>query len=586
MPNIAPALALLKKPIEDVYEVAKGASKEKIQLLRAQARVKDLYTRLASTQKVKTIWHTERALSLSTLFHPVSIRSANGAIQKVVALEDFPDNQVVIAGTGGQGKSFFIRFLVGKEIRSGKRIPLLFELKNYVGPSLEAELSGELDTLVNLDSSGKVFDSFASAGRLSIFLDGFDEVDPEKIRDLGDQIQRLSEKYPDVRLVITSRPDSGVEYLRSFVVFNISPLTLSELPFFYKKIIRDVEFTKRLVAAIEVSPVQIKDLISTPLLATLLAMSYKSSQRIPPDFVEFYDQLFQVLFVRHDASKALHRPRKSRLSDREIQLAFEAFCFRTRKGGSPPLTWSAAVDAAEEAVKAVGINADAGDVLTDVQKVSCLLVKDGPKLDFAHKSVQEFFAARFIRSRPENVAASIYRKFHEAGKWMAWRPEIIFLEQIDRYRAFQNFFIPDIRGTLDQLEEGRRALGKPGLVEYVGASLAVRKVVKNSPSGTPQTYFHVFKKHGIKTMHVEEVEQRAFTRLFGYISPRSIPWNQEFLRSPALQERSYFEIAQDMGIVEEFEKTVRSSIDDLIRRLAACEGYLSRENATGEFASI
>lgn len=42
----------------------------------------------------------------------------------------------------------------------------------------------------------------------------------------------------------------------------------------------------------------VRAVASTPLLATLLTIVYRSTQRIPNDFSEFYDQLFQILLVK------------------------------------------------------------------------------------------------------------------------------------------------------------------------------------------------------------------------------------------------------------------------------------------------
>lgn len=587
MPNIEPTLALLKKPIEVAYELSKGVLKQKIQRLRAENRIKNLYSKLSATQKVKTIWNTDRALSLASMFYPVSVQLSRVQSQRINSLDDFPENHVLIAGTGGQGKSLLVRYLLGKEIRSGSRIPLLFELRHLENDLLVSRLAASLDDLLEMKSSGELFTHFAENGKVSILLDGFDEIDPSKISAVGHQIQQLAERFPNSRLLITSRPESGVEFLRTFVVRQIQPLSLDDLPHFYDRITRDKAFTNRLVAAISVSPVEIKDLVKTPLLATLLAMSYKSSERIPPDFVEFYEQLFQVLFVRHDASKTgFLRTRKSKITDREIQLAFEAFCFKTRKSAQSALGWDRAVEFANESLSAIGLKAEPADVLADVQKISCLLMRDGNKLEFAHKSVQEYFAARFIRSRPDAVAERIYSAMLPEAKWGYWSGELTFLRQIDKFRALKYFVVPDLQETLNLLDSGASKLQPRDVANFLGDSLTVSKQVHKDRASVPEVRYFVEKAHGIQTQHMQEIEQRLFSRLFRHQEPNRPTWSSGFGSALQPEKRTYLTIADDIGIRDEILRVVKVTVEDLRNRLSGYKDYLAKESESSEFTAI
>ena len=124
MPDITLALALLKRPIEAVAAIATGKTKEVIVRVRASGNLKNLYQKLNATQKVKTIWNVDRALALSSFYFPAKIRTRDGVIQPLSRLDDLPNNAVVLSGTVGQGKSILLRYLLGKEIRSGLRVPL------------------------------------------------------------------------------------------------------------------------------------------------------------------------------------------------------------------------------------------------------------------------------------------------------------------------------------------------------------------------------------------------------------------------------------------------------------------------------
>ena len=49
-------IAVVKKPIEDLYEAAKGAVQKKLGRMRAEAHLRHLYKAITNVQKVKTFW--------------------------------------------------------------------------------------------------------------------------------------------------------------------------------------------------------------------------------------------------------------------------------------------------------------------------------------------------------------------------------------------------------------------------------------------------------------------------------------------------------------------------------------------------
>lgn len=332
MPDISAALALLKKPLEALGGLATGEAKNLIARLNADANVKRLYQKLSATQKVKTIWNVDRAISLSSFYYPAKIKTSTGQTQTLHSLDELPANTVVISGTVGQGKSILLRHLLGKEIRSGSRVPLLIELRRVPTTGLQKYIQAQFNELLETTGTPDLFDLFATNGRLSILLDGFDEVDPDRVQEITTNIESLAAKYPSCRIIITARPSSGIENSPFFDVVHLAQLEHYDLQGFFNKILpRDKPLALRVLNAVLESQAHVLALTSTPLLATLLTIVYRANQKIPADFSEFYDELFQILLIRHDRSKAgYERKRKTGLSDREIQQVFEAFCYKTR----------------------------------------------------------------------------------------------------------------------------------------------------------------------------------------------------------------------------------------------------------------
>src|SRR5476649_744362 len=106
MPDFSVAISLLKKPLEDLFGIANGTLREKIATLKVKSKVKNLHKRLWESQRVKTIWHTDKPLSLSSFFYPVSVSNEDTeGSTRLTSLDDLPNNHNIIFGTVGQGKS-------------------------------------------------------------------------------------------------------------------------------------------------------------------------------------------------------------------------------------------------------------------------------------------------------------------------------------------------------------------------------------------------------------------------------------------------------------------------------------------------
>lgn len=551
--------------------------------------MKALHQRLYESQRVKTIWHTDRPLSLSSFFHPAYVmRSESGVASqtKLTSLDDLPDNHNILFGTVGQGKSILIRYLLGKEIRSGTRVPVLCELRNVDKDTLEDYLSERLALLLDITPDEELFSAFAGKGKLSFLLDGYDEIEPSRIHSLTQDIQDLSFKYPECRIVLTSRPDADCKHLTNFHINRLAPISERELPDFYKRITKDAAFTQRIVAAIGASPMKIRGLLTTPLLATLLAISYRAAHKIPLDFAEFYDELFQILLVRHDGAKlGWRRQRQTKLNDRQIQQIFEAFCFATRKRQLASVDHELAETLAAESVKLCNQTADAQLFLQDIKNITCLIVDEGKKVNFVHISVQEFFASRYIRTRADGVAMNFYEQLL-AGKWDKWQEELLFLQQIDSYRSAKYFFVPDLKRTVEDIKEAAAAASEDEAVAYLKSMALNRAVTQRDGKDAPNFYISRLRK--LHTHRYAAIDSAVFKRLFNNYVQGSKAWNSGFPPDLSLVTKTYIEVAEDRS--PEFAKDLVQFVRGLVTLaesdLTSMRDEISREDAMKSFVDI
>ena len=584
MPDITLPLAMLKKPLEIMGNLASNATKEKINKIKAEKNLKAIYQKLNSTQKVKTIWNVDRAISISSFYYPASIQTSENITQKITSLDDLPSNAIVLEGTAGQGKSILLRWLLGREIRSGNRLPLFIELRKIGNESLRDYIISAFCDLLDIPPSIELFREFAHHGKISILLDGYDEVDPENIASVTANIGSFTEKFPEARVVVTSRPKSGIENSPYFDVIPIAKLEKGDFASFFEKILgKDKILAKRLCSAIEKSTLSIDSLISTPLLATLLTIVYRAHQKIPADFAEFYDELFQILLVRHDRSKpGYERKRKTSLSDREMQQVFEAFCYKTKANRLSSIPRQKALEIASESISAVGCACNESHFISDIKSVTCLLSEEGSQLDFLHQSVQEFFAARYISTRPDAVSKRFYTACID-GKWGQWQQELKFLSRIDVYRSSRDFFIPSIDRFLSQFfspNENHQERLK------IAREIGVRQRITTTGE-PPQSTIKYYVYDNLSPVYYGSsvFADRIFNALFG--RQKKIPWQSSCFDSKTDGQRvSYEKIALDCNVMPELLDAIEEAHIAICQTKDQYKETMAAQDRSAEFMDL
>lgn len=587
MANFNSAVALLKKPFDQAYDAASDALKNKLKIMKTEAKIKNLHAKIYETQKIKTIWNTERPLSISRIYYPVSIvsSSGDGLPTKIKSLSDFPDNYNIIYGTVGQGKSIFLRYLVGSEIRSGIRVPVFIELRNVESGGLEDLLKIKFSDLLSIDRGDDIFEYFARSGRFSFFLDGFDEVDPENSQKILNSIEALSYKYGGCRFLLSSRLDSGCGALTRFCENSICEISETDLPAFYRKITNDENFSAKIISAIKFSPTKIKELVTTPLLATLLAISYRSAQKIPLEFSEFYEELFQILLVRHDGLKlGWKRTRKTKLNDRQIQQIFEAFCFDSRKRRLSYIESDLAYVISENSIKELEIDANGVDFVDDISKITCLLIKEGKRFNFVHASVQEFFASRYIKTRAEPVAKVIYEKLYD-GKWKYWNEEILFLRQIDQHRLNKYFIHPDILRTINDFKS-KGATVDEMVFSYLSSMYLI--CTNKFENGELVKKFNVDYSGLIDTYHYFQARNNSFNHLFTKNYRGASHWSIMFYENKNLERASFYDVSVSRGseFHDEFMKINKGKFSALFSECAKIGIDIEKSESIDNFNAI
>ena len=307
---------------------------------------------------------------------------------------------MIITGSGGTGKSMFMRYLwLSLFIHSDGRIPIFVELRNINSFSTPDIIQYVYHTITQNRSSISQ-DNFKQAlwdGELIVILDGFDEVAYQKREPVQRSIMELSENYPKSKIVISSRPDENFASWTSFHVASVGDLRKEDALELIQKADFEDAAKERLSKAIEKSGFysKHKSFLVNPLLASMMLLAFSRQYDIPDKMHEFYELAFQALYERHDSYKpgGYKREFKSELGEGDFRRLLSYFCLVSYYDETFSFSRPEILSYIEKAKRIMRANHDASDFLHDLVNAVCLVVPEGTDFAFAHRSFQEYFAA-------------------------------------------------------------------------------------------------------------------------------------------------------------------------------------------------
>lgn len=448
---------LFKRTVTDVYDFIAKKTRIKVNQWNTERKIENLYKKIEKVRKVKTIWQVDKAVDLGE-FYCDSRVVINKKRLTIHQLNDFPSkDNLLIQGIAGQGKSIFLRYLCAVELGLGNCIPIFLELRRISKEhSLRKRIYISFKSL-GLDVDDVLFDALADSGKIVLLLDAFDEVPDDLKSEVLTEIEDLASTHENLRIITTSRPDTNIQMSSQLSIVLLNNLQNDDYEKVIKKLASGEKWADLLIRHIKENAKHIQELLFTPLMVTLLVLSYKSYQKLPDKMADFYDSLFQTLLQRHDGTKpGFTRERGCALDDSQYRKAFEALCILAKKNGAQSFSYSTVNDLSAKALKLCSLDASPEQYVKDIVKITCLILRDGEEHRFIHKTVQEYYTAAFIARQPDSWAKAVYRKLFQRNSH-EWNQELEFLSEIDTYRYNRYYMLPAL---LDFLEITENDLGK------------------------------------------------------------------------------------------------------------------------------
>jgi hypothetical protein len=411
----------------------------------------------------KTILNTQTPLEVTK--HYVNINLTNGdskkfddeVIDSISALKF-----VVVTGLAGSGKSMFMKYMTCKFFESPRYgLPLFVELRQ-----LNSHTNRDLLTFIRVTCAGnsskissEQFNLALNAGIFTIILDGFDEINPEFRDEIQSQILGMRRMFEATPVVVTSRPDDRFGSWVSAWIFRVMEMTKDQSLELIKGLEYDKKVKQRFYKEVKGNLYDSHpSFLSSPLLITIMLLTYEEFAEIPAKMHSFYNQAFDTLFQKHDAQKEQYkRKTHTGLARDDFRAAFAVFCAISYLDSKIAFSDSELLVVADRTVaylKQAGVASfralSSDQFILDLKESVCMLHQDGLQWTFVHRSFQEYFSALFVTTMHSSKVRRIVDKFA-----MRFADNVIIMaHDMARETIEQEWVLPAIRDLTDALDLG------------------------------------------------------------------------------------------------------------------------------------
>lgn len=372
--------------------------------------------------KVKTILYRDSGKPLYSFYECVGVRQGSEIINTASVNYIFEKgNFILITGTGGTGKTIMLKHFFLNCINDTEYIPVLVNVRcvndiDISGKNIIDIVYEEMKNYhFNLEKEYLEYSLYS--GNYLFLFDGFDEISGERDAWMENEIIKLCKRYPDNHYIMTSRPSERFVGWNDFIELKAMELTKEQAMSMINKIDYDKNVKKEFYKSLQNGLYEkYKSFASNPLLLTIMLMTFENNAELPEKLNDFYEQAFLTLFSKHDAYKNMYRREiKSNLSYADYKKMFSCFCFLTYLKRRFELKEHEALMFIEKSKELSGIqkDIDARSYLDDLIHFVCMLIQDGWVLSFSHRSFQEYFAAVYISTLPDDDQKHLIDKMIE-----------------------------------------------------------------------------------------------------------------------------------------------------------------------------
>lgn len=384
-----------------------------------------LYQRYEKFFLIETLVFPNKQTLFNVLYEPLTIfynTTENNRIE--FKINDFPEDlfskyyRIIIEDTAGMGKSTISQKLFLSIVEKKSALPILIELrkinrKNSILNEIQKQLT-PIGELINEELILKLI----NAGDFIFLFDGFDEISLVDKDYVINELHDFKGKANNNYFLITSRQEDSLVSFGDFQKFNVRELSKEESynllrrydSYSYKPISQ--ELIKKLTSKEQ----NLDEFLKNPLLVSLLYKSYEFKKDIPIKKSQFYGQVYDALFETHDLSKEgyFKREKYSNLHIDDFERVLRHIGYFTSIKNKIEYDKNFIINVIEGIKKYLpDLSFKSSDFLKDLLNTVPVFKKDGNNFKWSHKSLQDYFSAKFIWIDAKESQKNILKKIYE-----------------------------------------------------------------------------------------------------------------------------------------------------------------------------
>lgn len=451
-------------------------------------------------EKIKTLLYRHSAKNIYSFYECVGL-SRNGQIIDTSDINNILDigNKIIVTGTGGIGKSVMMKHFFLNVLQNTNCIPILIELRGLnefdeKSVDLIDYIYRIMETL-KFKLERKYFDYSLEMGCYVILLDGFDEVKNELSKQVTNQIFTLSEKYPDNKYILSSRPLDEFMGWNQFEELHSMPLSKEQALSLIAKIDYEPKIKEKFYRELEEYLYdKYKTFASNPLLLTIMLLTFENRASIPDKLNDFFEQAFTTLFHTHDATKGGYkRDIQSKLGYEDFKAVFSYFCFKSFFNSEYKFTENGIMEYIGLAKKKNIIDASFNemDYLKDMTNSVCMLFHEGLEYRFSHRSFQEYFAALYTTQLDDAQQKKFLKLWLQDNSYRTTSNYLDMLYELQPLRFQKNIIIPAVKELQNLYEKNGKS--EEWLINLMHEEVCIRKYKdgeKRCAVSIKEFYFH------------------------------------------------------------------------------------------------
>lgn len=480
VPFVAPVISQVTGAVIETWlkpKLAERAKKGKVdrELLEHSSLVTNKFQEYLERAYEKqsslaTVVFQNQSMPLRDLYLPLTVQATHRNQTEIPILLDrykdefIPNNQrVLLTDDAGMGKSTLLRFLFLQCIDENKGLPIFVELRRLVDKKNIVDVIHEdlnpIDDDINRDFILKLI----RRGDFVFFLDGYDEIPFAERESVTANLQQFIGKAGKNFFILSSRPDSALSSFPRFKHFTIVPLKEQEAFELLQRYDQgeDKALSSELISELNRQIESVEEFLINPMLVSLLFKAYDYKRDVPLKKHAFYRQVFDALFEDHDFKKPLFKREKfSGLDKDDFENVLRSLGFFTVTQGEVGYSKDELLSHINAAKRQTGLSFPESAFLSDLLQTVPLFAAEGDYHRWKHKSLQEYFAARFISQDAKSEQPEMLKKMAFSEKSGRYQNVLDLCYDLD-YKTFRNSLIyPLVCDYLEHYESSYKKIDR------------------------------------------------------------------------------------------------------------------------------